>query len=649
MKKIILSLLTILFLTPAVVFATTTVPWSTASITNPFLFPNTVNGKNPNQFYLNYPNEFLIATDTDNVFIDSTPSPILNTSFGTDNFNALTGAGSVITSGSFNTFIGYHSGFFTTTGSYNSGFGETALFNNSTGNYNYAAGLDAGYGNTTGSYNFFLGKSAGQTNTTGNYNFYGGYNAGFSNNNSGGVAIGYQSMLNATGASTTAVGYGTGNTDITGNSNSYFGYQADAKSSGLTNITVLGANALASSSNSLILGNYNVNVGIGTSSPGTILSLGSSTNYINFGITGTSTFSKGLNITSGCYAISGTCISGGGSGANPTALVGLSAVNGSATTFLRSDGAPALDQSIAPTWTGLHTYSPTITGSSGSKNVLTLTPTISETGSGTYEVIYTNVTESSTGSGTKYLLDLNVGGSNKFYVDSLGNARLQGTLDMTAGGQILSQNFDGQNNGFGVTLFQIFSNGVWDYFVGGRNTAQTFFNINHNGDAVTNSSGNFSYFGIAPVYNQTGTAGGVDFYINRTETALGSGPQHFIDLDVAGVTKFTVTDTGTTGIGTSTPDSALDVNGTVRFEGTSTVVTGSISGAIVGLGCDSADTTVSGGLSSTTAFVTTPQTYPGDGLNWFSYLLNPTTIRTKVCSDVTVTPTASVYTVKIIK
>jgi hypothetical protein len=46
----------------------------------------------------------------------------------------------------------------------------------------------------------------------------------------------------------------------------------------------------------------------------------------------------------------------GSSGANPTGTVGLSAVNGSATTFLRSDGAPALSQSIVPTWTGQHTF-----------------------------------------------------------------------------------------------------------------------------------------------------------------------------------------------------------------------------------------------------------------------------------------------------
>lgn len=45
------------------------------------------------------------------------------------------------------------------------------------------------------------------------------------------------------------------------------------------------------------------------------------------------------------------------SGANPTALVGLAAINGTATTFLRSDGAPALNVAIVPTWTGKHTFS----------------------------------------------------------------------------------------------------------------------------------------------------------------------------------------------------------------------------------------------------------------------------------------------------
>lgn len=42
--------------------------------------------------------------------------------------------------------------------------------------------------------------------------------------------------------------------------------------------------------------------------------------------------------------------------ANPSATVGLTASNGVATTFMRSDAAPAMSQAITPTWTGRHTF-----------------------------------------------------------------------------------------------------------------------------------------------------------------------------------------------------------------------------------------------------------------------------------------------------
>jgi hypothetical protein len=41
---------------------------------------------------------------------------------------------------------------------------------------------------------------------------------------------------------------------------------------------------------------------------------------------------------------------------DPSASVILTAVNGTASTFMRSDAAPPLDQSIAPAWTGLHRH-----------------------------------------------------------------------------------------------------------------------------------------------------------------------------------------------------------------------------------------------------------------------------------------------------
>jgi hypothetical protein len=50
-------------------------------------------------------------------------------------------------------------------------------------------------------------------------------------------------------------------------------------------------------------------------------------------------------------------VAGGITGlANPSATIGLAAVNGAATTAMRSDGAPALSQAIAPTWTGVHFF-----------------------------------------------------------------------------------------------------------------------------------------------------------------------------------------------------------------------------------------------------------------------------------------------------
>ena len=49
-------------------------------------------------------------------------------------------------------------------------------------------------------------------------------------------------------------------------------------------------------------------------------------------------------------------VNGSAFGGDPTVSVGLTAVNGTATTFIRSNGAPALSQSIAPTWSGAHVW-----------------------------------------------------------------------------------------------------------------------------------------------------------------------------------------------------------------------------------------------------------------------------------------------------
>jgi hypothetical protein len=73
------------------------------------------------------------------------------------------------------------------------------------------------------------------------------------------------------------------------------------------------------------------------------------------------------------------------SAANPTASVGLTAVNGSASTYMRSDAAPALSQAISPVWTGNHTFNGTVTIGSSTGSVQATSgviSVISNTGSG---------------------------------------------------------------------------------------------------------------------------------------------------------------------------------------------------------------------------------------------------------------------------
>ena len=137
--------------------------------------------------------------------------------------------GGILTTGNYNTFMGFSAGRLLTTGTYNVGMGYKAMRNVSTGdnnvclgqlagacittaNYMVCIGYKAGESITTADYpNTCIGKYAGQSIVTGRYNVCIGTEAG-------------RSM--ATGEDNVCIGYRSGYNTTTSYNNTFIGYEA---------------------------------------------------------------------------------------------------------------------------------------------------------------------------------------------------------------------------------------------------------------------------------------------------------------------------------------------------------------------------------------------------------------------------------------
>jgi frataxin-like iron-binding protein CyaY len=118
------------------------------------------------------------TADPDNTFVGVDAG--LVTTGGWNTFLGYT-TGEVNTSGSQNTFIGSEAGAFNTTGFSNTFIGRRAGENNTSGNANTFIGKDAGRANISGGWNTFLGYLSGVSNTTGKWNTFIGTSAGEQN------------------------------------------------------------------------------------------------------------------------------------------------------------------------------------------------------------------------------------------------------------------------------------------------------------------------------------------------------------------------------------------------------------------------------------------------------------------------------------
>jgi hypothetical protein len=194
--------------------------------------------------------------------------------------NTASGSGALFlnTTGTNNSAFGYQALYSNTTNSGDTAFGAQALYSNTTGTNNTATGNTALYSNTTGVANTATGALALWANTTGDSNTAEGYEAlylntaGYEN-----TAVGQWALYNNTsGSENTAVGYASLSDLQTGEDLTCIGYECDDDADGLFNATAIGAHAVISESNSLILGGtgeFAVKVGIGTSTPSNILTI----------------------------------------------------------------------------------------------------------------------------------------------------------------------------------------------------------------------------------------------------------------------------------------------------------------------------------------------------------------------------------------
>jgi hypothetical protein len=252
------------------------------------------------------------------LYANTTSTAFINTNVAVG-FEALRGSIGVNNTGNSNTAIGYQSLWDNSSGSYNTALGDSSLYSNTTGYSNTALGYGTLFSNIGGFWNTAVGLNALNSNTSGNSN----------------TAIGMNALNdNVTGIDNTAIGANTLSTNTTGSFSTVVGASAMeyANNTGIpfNNLNVaFGFKALRGSSLSFLnTGNYNSAIGsqslVGNSSGNYNTATGYNSMFLNS--SGNSNTANGdstlFSSTTGDYnsAIGHSSLKSNSTGDNNTAL-----------------------------------------------------------------------------------------------------------------------------------------------------------------------------------------------------------------------------------------------------------------------------------------------------------------------------------------
>jgi hypothetical protein len=239
----------------------------------------------------------------------------------------------------------------------------------------------------------------------------------------------------------------------------------------------------------------------------------------------------------------------------------------------------------------------TNSNSSGTFTDVLISPTYNQTGTGAATDLLINRTQTAIGSGLQRLIDTQVAGVSQFNVSNTGQGYFAGNVGIatTSPGSALSVNGNayvtGSVSSNSVSTVQNIDAGL--YLTGNWVTSATgiyYSQTAANGitlspfQGIGSSALNGAVAGVLinPIYNQvSGSAANTDLLINRTQTAIGSGVQRLIDAQVAGASKFNVSNTGqayfagSVGIGTTSPSAKLSITGPDTSTGRALVIANS--------------------------------------------------------------------------